>query len=152
MGPEASSVGVRASFRKVACTLATRTVHLPSGAFLFRQNDVCDGLYILQAGEVELLLESPLRARALRHLRPKSIIGLPECLHGANRRSSARVVLPSTLRFVPLDALMAALQREPALCLKAAALISEEINSSVSLLRQLHCSRTGLKANKVRRM
>ena len=72
----------------------------------------------------------PSAQQAEAALKPKSIIGLPECLHGANRRSSARVVLPSTLRFVPLDALMAALQREPALCLKAAALISEEINSS----------------------
>lgn len=152
MHGQSSATGGRASFKQVMSALATRTRRLAPGAFLYRQNDICDGVYLLKSGEVELLVESASRVRSVRHFKSGSIIGLPESLNGSNRSASARAIVSSTVCNVPLDALTEALRQDPALCLMAANVISEEIRCTVNLLKHLHSSRTRSKITKLSRL
>lgn len=131
------------TFAAVICeSVSTRPVVLQSERFLYRQDDPCDGLYVLQHGEVELLLESDVRSRKIARFTAPAVIGLEECLSGEGRCSSVRAIRPSSLRFAKLDAVRKFLMQDPTACLQAAGLIGDQITASLRLLDRLHHARS----------
>lgn len=127
----------------ISDSLATLPISMPAGSYLFHQGDACDGLYILQEGKVDLLLESEFATKQLSRRIAPAVIGLSECISGEGRCSSAKVIQECSLRFAPVETVKELLQKNPFVCLQAAALISDEIGCSLDLIKRCHPPRSG---------
>ncbi len=123
-------------------SLTTIPIRLPAGSYLFHQGDSCNGLYILQTGRADLLLESEFATKQLSQRSAPAVIGLSECISGEVRCSSARLVQDCTLQFAPAEAVRELLQNNPLVCIQAAAVISEEIGCSLDLIKRFHPPRS----------
>lgn len=124
-------------------SLTTLPIRMPAGSYLFHQGDSCNGLYILQTGKVDLLLESEFATKQLSQRVAPAVIGLSECISGEGRCSSAKVVQKCSLQFAPTEAVRELLQNNALVCMQAAALISDEIGCSLDLIKRCHPPRSG---------
>ena len=124
-------------------SLTTVPIRLPAGSYLFHQGDSCNGLYILHAGEVDLLLESEFATKQLSQHSAPDVIGLSECVSGEVRCSSAKLVQDCSLGFAPTESVRELLQSNALVCMQAAALISDEIGCSLDLIKRCHPPRSG---------
>lgn len=127
----------------ISDSLTTLTIRMPAGFYLFHQGDSCNGLYILQTGKVDLLLESGFATKQLSQRIPPAVIGLSECISGEARCSSAKAVQDCSLQFAPVEAVRQLLQKDALVCMQAAALIGDEISCSLDLIKRCHPLRSG---------
>ena len=72
-------------------------VRLHAGEWLFRQGDPADGVYIVQAGRLDVVLESDEEAELLRVLGPESVVGELALLADTERSASIRARRDSEL-------------------------------------------------------
>jgi CRP-like cAMP-binding protein len=68
-----------------------------SGKTIFRQGDAPDRFYVVQRGEVEVLLETPEGARAVARLGPGQHFGETGILQGVPRTATVRTVARTTV-------------------------------------------------------
>ena len=100
-----------------------RIVTIRGGEHLFRSGDVADGLYVLRAGRLRVLVEDEEGLRVVRELGPGDVLGELALLTGSPRSASAQAVRDSEL--VELDAA------------RFDALLSDDPRFARALLREL---------------
>jgi EmrB/QacA subfamily drug resistance transporter len=92
------------------------TVELPAGAFLFRQGDASDGMYVVRAGQLEVLIDGVVVSR----MGAGDVIGELALLTGAPRSASIRARRDSRLEKLAPDAFDRLTRDEPAIAMALA--------------------------------
>jgi CRP-like cAMP-binding protein len=102
----------------------------PKGTILFRHGDPGIGLYLIRKGRVCLALESANPAFPPRILSVGSVAGLPATVAGSPYSLTAEVLDDADLAFVPRDAVVECLRRNPQLCFEVMGMLSGEISGT----------------------
>lgn len=102
----------------------------PKGTILFRHGDAVVGLYLIRKGTVCLALESANPAFPPRILGAGSVVGLPATVAGSPYSLTAQVLDDADLAFVPRDAVVECLRRNPQLCFEVMGMLSGEISGT----------------------
>ena len=108
------------------------------GAALFRQGNPVTGIYLVEAGEVRILLSTTRTQRQLIEIvGGGTILGLGESLSGENYRITAEALVPTTVAFIPRDALLNFLREHPDFSMEVLRLLSEELHSLYHKFRSI---------------
>jgi CRP-like cAMP-binding protein len=108
----------------------------PKGSILFRRGDDVTGVYLIRSGRISLGLDHESPIYPARLLGPGTIAGLPASISGNAYSLTAEVVEDSELAFVPRDAVVACLRKNPYLCFQVMDLLSDEIADIRSAFKQ----------------
>ncbi|MBZ5546788.1 MAG: cyclic nucleotide-binding domain-containing protein [Acidobacteriia bacterium] len=111
-------------------------VFKPKGAILFRRGEDVSGVFLIRSGRVSLALDCETQVFPARILGPRAIAGLPATVSGNPYSLTAKVVEDSELAFVPRNAVLTCLQRNPALCFQVMDMLSGEISDIRSAFKQ----------------
>lgn len=119
--------------RKLIQALESRSLPVccSEGNTLFKQGDVSTGVYILQSGEVALMMDSP-SGRAVMSLQagPGSLLGLPGVVGNEPHSMTAIVRKGSEVRFVTRNDFEDLFRAEPSLQLKVSLILAAEVHSA----------------------
>jgi CRP-like cAMP-binding protein len=119
--------------RKLIQALESRSmpVSCSEGHTLFKQGEVSTGVYILQSGEVALMMDSP-SGRAVMSLQagPGSLLGLPGVVGNEPHSMTAIVRKGSEVRFVTRNDFEDLFRAEPSLQLKVSLILAAEVRSA----------------------
>ena len=108
------------------------------GAALFRQGYPVTGIYLVEAGEVRILLSTAHTQRQLIEIVGSgTILGLGESLSGENYRMTAEAVISTTVAFIPRDALFNFLREHPDFSMEVLRSLSEELHSLYHKFRSI---------------
>jgi signal transduction histidine kinase len=105
-----------AGFTPVAreCLLGCMIHHdYPDGAYLFHQGDAADGIYLVLAGEVEIVRAAGARERVLSSIPAGDYFGEVAVLDGLGRSTAARARAATSIAKIPGPALLEVLATEP---------------------------------------
>ncbi len=95
-----------------------RTLRVAAGEIIFNEGDPGDGLYLVDAGSVEVLLGNlDAEPRVLSRFGPRGIFGEMAILDGQPRSATVRAEVDSTLRFIPREDVLSLLTQSPPLVL-----------------------------------
>lgn len=95
-----------------------RTIRIAAGEVLFHEGDPGDGMYLLDAGRLEIFLASAgPEPRVLSHVEPGAILGEMAVLDDKPRSASVKAVADSTVRFIPRDDALRLFAQSPYLLL-----------------------------------
>jgi CRP-like cAMP-binding protein len=108
----------------------------PTGSILFRRGDDATGVYLIRSGRISLGLDYESPVYPARTLEAGAIAGLPASISGNAYSLTAEVVEDSELAFVPRDAVVACLRKNPSLCFQVMDLLSDEIADIRSVFKQ----------------
>jgi CRP-like cAMP-binding protein len=108
----------------------------PTGSILFRRGDDATGVYLIRSGRISLGLDYESPVYPARTLEAGAIAGLPASISGNAYSLTAEVVEDSELAFVPRDAVVACLRKNPYLCFQVMDLLSDEIADIRSAFKQ----------------
>lgn len=89
---------------------ATNTVHVPAGAWLFREGDVTESMYVVRCGRVQVVHETS--GDVIRMFAPGDVCGELAFLTGSPRAASARAMRDSELVELKREQLAALLRQE----------------------------------------
>lgn len=110
------------------------------GATLFRQGYAVTGIYLVEAGEVRILLSTAHTQRQLIEIVGSgTILGLGESLSGENYRMTAEALVPTTVAFIPRDSLLNFLREHPDFSMEVLRFLSEELHSLYHKFRSISC-------------
>jgi CRP/FNR family transcriptional regulator len=115
--------------------LATPTFK-PKGTILFRHGDAVVGLYLIRKGRVCVGLDGMNPAFPPRILGAGSVVGLPATVAGSPYSLTAEVLEDSDLAFVPREAVVDCLRRNPQLCFEVMDILSVEISGTRFAIKQ----------------
>jgi CRP-like cAMP-binding protein len=122
-----------AADRKLIQALESRSLPVccAEGRTLFKQGDVSTGVYILQSGEVALMMESA-SGRAVMSLQvgPGSLLGLPGVVGNEPHSMTAFVRKGSEVRFVTRNDFEDLFRAEPSLQLEVSLILAAEVHSA----------------------
>jgi len=113
----------------------------PKGTTLFRRGDDVSGVFLIRSGRVSLGLDCETPIYPARILGPGAIAGLPATVSGNPYSLNAKVVEDSELAFIPRDAVLECLHRDPVLCFQVMEMLSGEISDIRSAFKQNGSSR-----------
>ena len=113
-----------------------KVVLKPKGAILFRRGDDVTGVYLIRRGRISLGLDYESPVYPARTLGPGAVAGLPPSISGNAYSLTAEVVEDSELAFVPREAVVACLRKNPFLCFQVMDLLSDEIADIRSAFKQ----------------
>jgi len=100
------------------------------GAALFRQGYPVTGIYLIEAGEVRILLSTAHTQRQLIEIVGSgTVLGLGESLSGEDYRMTAEALVPTTVAFIPRDTLLNFLREHPDFSMEVLRFLSEELHS-----------------------
>jgi CRP-like cAMP-binding protein len=122
---------LKAEFERLATT-----VFKPKGAALFQRGDKPSGVYLIRSGQVSLGLDCDNPVYPARILGPNAIVGLPASVSGNAYSLTATAVEDSELAFVPRNALVTCLKKNPAFCFQVMDILSDEIADIRSAFRE----------------
>jgi CRP/FNR family transcriptional regulator, dissimilatory nitrate respiration regulator len=110
-------------------SLRSERICLASRA-LFRNGETSRGVYLVEEGEVQLLLSSAGgRERLLETVGPGTILGLSEAMSGEAHKLTAQAAGRTQVSFVRRPDLINFLRKNPALCMQLVHLLSENLHS-----------------------
>jgi len=108
------------------------------GATLFRQGYPVTGIYLVEAGEVRILLSTTHTQRQLIEIvGTGTILGLGESLSGEDYRITAEALAPTTVAFIARDTLHNFLSEHPDFSMEVLRLLSEELHSLYHKFRSI---------------
>jgi CRP-like cAMP-binding protein len=108
------------------------------GATLFRQGYPVTGIYLVEAGEVRILLSTTHTQRQLIEIvGTGTILGLGESLSGEDYRITAEALVPTTVAFIARDTLHNFLSEHPDFSMEVLRLLSEELHSLYHKFRSI---------------
>ncbi len=119
-----------------------RSVSRPAGAFLFKQGDSVDGLYLLKTGKARLTLHSTNGHMHFEEtVEPGGLLGLPAAISGNPYSLSAEVIDDSELSFLSRQELAALMQDDITLSMKLVELLSQEVRAMREIIaRPVTCA------------
>jgi CRP-like cAMP-binding protein len=113
---------LKAEFERLASV-----VFKPKNTVLFQRGDKPSGVYLIRSGQVSVGLDCDNCVYPARILGPGAIVGLPASVSGNPYSLTANVVDDSELAFVPRDAVVACLKKNPTFCFQVMDILSDEI-------------------------
>lgn len=116
-------------------------VSKPKGAILFRRGDAVTGLFLILRGKVSLGLERENPVFPTRTLSTGCIAGLPGTVSGNPYSLTAEVIQDAELAFVPREAVIDILHKDPVLCFQVMEMLSGEISQVRSAFKVTDVSR-----------
>ena len=106
-----------------------RVQRFASGEMLFGQSSTMRGVYLVESGEVRLLLTTGGCERQLVEVAgPGTILGLSESMGGANYRVTAEAGDQTTAVFIPRGEFLAFLREHGDFCVQIVRLLAEDLN------------------------
>jgi CRP/FNR family transcriptional regulator len=99
---------------------------LPKGATLFQQGSAVTGVYVVESGEVRVLLPTPQSQRQLLEVvGPGTMLGLSESMSGEKYRITAEAGEQTTVGFIPREEFLEFLREHGDFCIQLPVLSSQ---------------------------
>lgn len=116
-----------------------RTVRVYSrGAQLFRQGDSVKGMYVVESGDVRVLLSSGSSGQQLLEIiGAGAVLGLIESMSGDDHRVTAEAATHTTVAFIPRDVFLDFLRDRCDYCLQIVRLLSEDLHALYHKFRSI---------------
>jgi CRP-like cAMP-binding protein len=110
----------------------------PKGATLIRQASAARGVYVVESGEVRVLLPTGQNERQLLEVvGPGTMLGLSENMTGENYRISAEAGDETTAVFIPREEFLKFLREHCDFCLQVVRLLSEDLHGLYDKFRSI---------------
>jgi CRP-like cAMP-binding protein len=110
----------------------------PNGGILFRQGSAATGIYLVERGEVRVLLPTGQnQSQLLEVLGPGTVLGLSESMTGENYRITAEAGGQTSLAFIPREALLEFLREHVDFCMQVVRLLSEDLHGLYDKFRSI---------------
>ena len=110
----------------------------PRGVLLFEQGSAVTGVYVVERGEVRVLLSTPQSQRQLLEVvGPGTMLGLSESMSGENYRISAEAGEQTTAAFIPREKFQEFLREHGDSCMEVVRLLSEDLHSLYHKFRSI---------------
>ena len=115
-----------------------RSRHYQQHDLLFRDGDLCAGIYLVESGEIDLLVAARRKHhRIFDTARAGSILGLCEAMSGSPHKLTAEAVGPVEVSYIERMALMKYLSKHCEVCMQIVALLSEDLHGLYRRCRTL---------------
>jgi CRP-like cAMP-binding protein len=115
-----------------------RVQRFGQGATVFQQGSAVKGVYVVESGEVRLLLETAgCHKQFLEIAGPGAMLGLSESLSGADYKVSAEAGYSTTAVFIPRSEFLAFLREHGDFCMQIARLLSEDLDGLYHKFRSI---------------
>jgi CRP-like cAMP-binding protein len=95
---------------------------------LFQRGSEATGLYVLESGEVHVLLPERSRQHLLKIVGPGTILGLSEIMTGESYRITAEASIDTTVAYIPREELLAFFHSHGEFCSEVLRLLSEDLH------------------------
>lgn len=120
-------------------TQHVRRTRLPAGAFLFREGDPANHVFVIEDGHLEVLHEQTDSARRLfvADLRRGAVVGELGVMRGDARTASVRAVEPTTVISLPGRDFVAFVRSTPTAALRLAEMLAERTSPMLLATRDL---------------
>jgi len=103
--------------------------HYEPHEFLYRDGEPCAGIYLVEAGEINLLLQGrEKRYKAFETVRAGAVLGLCEAMSGSPHKLTAEAAGPVEVAYIERMALMKYLAKHCEVCMQIVALLSEDLH------------------------
>jgi len=110
----------------------------PKGSRLFQQGAAVSGVYVVESGEVRVLLPTgQSRPQLLGVAGPGAILGLSETMTGGDYRVTAEAGDHTTVGFIPRESLMEFLREHCEFCMQVVRLLSEDLHGLYHKFRSI---------------
>ena len=110
----------------------------PKGATLFQQGSAVTGVYLVESGEVRVLLSAGQSQRQLLEVvGPGTVLGLSESMSGEKYRVTAEAGEPTTAAFIPRAELLEFLRQHAEYCMQVVRLLSEDLHGLYHKFRSI---------------
>lgn len=110
----------------------------PKGALLFQLDSPVTGVYLVESGEVRVLLPTGSRQKQLLEVAgPGTILGLSECMSGEDYRVSAEAGDQTTAGFIPRQNFLEFLRAHADFCMEVVRLLSEDLHGLYHKFRSI---------------
>lgn len=115
-----------------------RIQRFADGATLYQQGSAVKGVYIVESGEVRLLLEAGgCQEQLLEVVRAGTILGLSESMGGGNYRVTAEASYQTAAVFIPRGEFLAFLRQHGEFCMEVVRLLSEDLHQLYDKFRSI---------------
>jgi CRP-like cAMP-binding protein len=98
------------------------------GATILTCGDPIEGVYLVEQGDVKLLVSGPTKAAVLGKAGPGVVLGLSEALTGAPCKLTAEAMTQVGVAFVERDQFLNFLRSHHEFCMQIVRLLSEEVH------------------------
>jgi CRP-like cAMP-binding protein len=110
----------------------------PRGATLFQQGSAVAGVYLVESGEVRLLLPTGQdQKQLLEVVGPGTMLGLSESMSGETYRITAEAGDQTTAVFIPRDEFLEFLRENGDFCMQVVRLLSEDLHALYHKFRSI---------------
>ncbi len=109
-------------------TAATRCVEFDTGEAVFRQNELCKGLYVVVSGDFVRKAERFEMRVTLGSARPGDLVELAAALGDGHHTYTLTAVTPGSLLLLPMDALRSAFEGYPPLRMRLLEELAREVS------------------------
>ncbi len=111
---------------------------VPASSSLYREGEPCDGLYYVEAGEIELAVYSGERKLVLGVARSGTLLGLPCAFRSAEHSQTATAIQDCRVVFVESPKMREFLQSHAESCLQSIQMLGTDIlELSTNMIRPL---------------
>lgn len=110
----------------------------PKGATLFQQGSRAEGVYLVESGEVSMLLSTNRSQRQLVEVAGSgTILGLSESMTAENHRITAVAADETSVVFIPREEFLAFLQGHCDFCMQIVRLLSDDLHGLYHKFRSI---------------
>ena len=110
----------------------------PKGAVLFKQGSAATGVYLVELGEVRVLLPTgQTQKQLLEIVGPGTMLGLSESMSGEKYRITAEAGEQTTAAFVPREEFLEFLREHGDFCMEVVRLLSEDLHALYHKFRSI---------------
>lgn len=110
----------------------------PKGTTLFQQGTAVNGVYVVESGQVRVLLPTNENRRQLLEVAgPGTILGLSESMSGDRHRVTAEAGDHTTVAFIPRESFVEFLRDHCEFCMQVVRLLSEDLHGLYHKFRSL---------------
>jgi CRP/FNR family transcriptional regulator len=110
----------------------------PKGATLFQQGAAVSGVFVVESGQVRVLLPTAQsRLQLLEVAGPGTILGLSESMSGERYRVTAEAGDHTTVAFIPCESFVEFLRDHGDYCMQVVRLLSEDLHGLYHKFRSI---------------
>ncbi len=110
----------------------------PQGAVLFQQGSAVTGVYLVENGEVRVLLSTgQTQKQLLEVVGAGTMLGLSESMTGGKHRVTAEADDQATVAFIPRKEFLEFLRQHAEFCMQVVRLLSDDLNGLYHKFRSI---------------